>query len=195
MGLEGFSFILASASQRRRKLLAEAGCQFDVIPSGLDEGSISTEGLSPDDYAKKVAFAKAGEVADRFPSRLVIGADTVVDFEGRLVGKPADDKDAERITRMLFSRPHRVITGVAILRKNDSLQIIDSDSTTVYPRKISEQQLEEHIKGGSWRDKAGAYAIKEDGDALIERIEGSLTNVIGLPMELLEQMIRKVNSR
>jgi len=195
MDVERISFILASASQRRRKLLAEAGFRFDVIPSGLDEGSISAEGLSPDEYAQKAALAKAEEVADRFPHRLVIGADTVVDFQGRIIGKPKDDDDAERITRMLFSKSHRVITGVAILRKNDSLQIINSDSTTIYPRKISEQQLEQHIKSGSWRDKAGAYAIKENGDALIERIDGSLTNVMGLPMELLEQMLGKVDSR
>lgn len=193
MGVEGISFILASGSRRRRKLLSEAGFRFEVIPSGIDEDRISEEGVSPAEYAQELAVAKAGEVSVRYPDRLVIGADTVVDFQGRIIGKPVDDEDAERITRMLFTSPHRVITGVAILRMKDSVRIIGSDSTTVYPKKISEHQIEEHIKGESWRDKAGAYAIKEDGDALIEKIEGSFTNVIGLPMELLERMLKRVN--
>ena len=94
--------------------------------------------------------------------------------------------------RKLFSAPHKVITAVAIVRESCGTEIVESDSTTVYPRKLSEEQIAEHIKGKSWQDKAGAYAIQEGGDEFVERIEGSLTNVMGLPMELLEQLLEGI---
>ncbi len=186
------SIILASASPRRRQLLTEAGYEFTVVSPEIDESGFEAERIEPCVYAKRLALAKAKSVAGDFPDRLVIAADTVVDFDGEIIGKPADAKEAERITRKLFSRPHKVITAVAVVRMDDGVELVESDSTTVYPRKMSEEQLAEHIKGGSWQDKAGAYAIKEDDDEFIEKIDGSLTNVMGLPMELLERMLKKV---
>ena len=96
---------------------------------------------------------------------------------------------AEQITRKLFSTAHKVITAVAIVRLSDGAEIVESDTTTVYPKKLTDEQISEHIKSKSWRGKAGAYAIQEGGDAFIERIEGSLTNVMGLPMELLQSVL------
>jgi septum formation protein len=186
------SVILASASPRRKKLLAELGYTFAVVAPDIDESGFEAKRIGPCDYAKRLALAKAKNVAGDFPDRLVIAADTVVDFDGGIIGKPADAKNAERITRKLFSRPHKVITAVALVRLKDGIELVESDTTTVYPRKMSEQQLAEHIKGGSWQGKAGAYAIQEDGDEFIEKIDGSLTNVMGLPMELLERMLEKV---
>ena len=183
------SIILASASPRRRQLLAEAGYEFTVVVPDLDESTFPTEGIEADSYARELALAKANSVARAYPDHLVIGADTVVDFEGMIIGKPADAKDAERITRKLFSAPHKVITGLAILRLRDNTRLLESDSTTVYPRPLTAGQIAEHIRGGSWQDKAGAYAIQETGDEFIERIEGSLTNVMGLPMELLKSLL------
>lgn len=188
------SFILASASPRRRQLLAEAGYKFKVVPSDIDESAFPITGVSPpkaDEYAKRLALAKARDVAERFPDYLVISADTVVDFNGEIIGKPADAKEAEQITKKLFSAPHKVITGVAIVRLNDSTELSESDITTVYPKKLTAEQIAKHIKSGSWRNKAGAYAIKKTGDEFVERIEGSLTNVMGLPMELLQRLLRK----
>jgi len=181
--------ILASASPRRRQLLSEAGYAFTVVQPNIDESTFSTEGIKAAAYARKLALAKARSVAQTYPDCLVIGADTVVDFQGQIIGKPADAKDAEQITRKLFSAPHKVITGIAIVRLRDNTELAASASTTVYPKRLTARQIAEHIKGGSWRDKAGAYAIKETGDEFVERIEGSLTNVMGLPMELLESLL------
>ncbi len=186
------SIILASASPRRKELLAKAGYKFKVVTSGIDESAFSVEGGSTREYAERLALAKAKDVAGRFPNSLVIGADTVVDFNGQIIGKPADAKDAEAITRKLFSAPHKVITGIAIVRLNDNTEIVESDITTVYPKKMTEQQVEEHIRGGSWQDKAGAYAIQETGEKFVEKIEGSLTNVMGFPMELVQRLLKKV---
>lgn len=172
--------------------MAKAGYKFKVVVSGIDESAFSAEGISTWEYAERLALAKARDVAGRFPKSLVIGADTVVDFNGQIIGKPADAKDAEAITRKLFSSPHRVITGVAIVRLSDGTEIVESDTTTVYPKKMTEQELAEHIKGGSWQDKAGAYAIQETGEKFVEKIEGSLTNVMGFPMELVQRLLEKV---
>lgn len=183
--------ILASASPRRRQLLSKAGYEFAVVPPDIDESAFVTEGIGAAEYAKRLALAKAKNVGERYPDSVVIGADTVVDFGGRIVGKPTDANDAERITRKLFSAPHKVITGLAIVRGRDHTQVVESASTTVYPKRLTAGQIAEHIQGGSWRDKAGAYAIRETGDEFVERIEGSLTNVMGLPMELLKSLLAR----
>jgi septum formation protein len=187
------SIVLASASRRRKQLLAEAGYKFTVCPADIDESAIPAEGIEPREYAKRLALAKAKSVAAGFPDCLVIGADTVVDFEGEIIGKPCDAKEAEEITRKLFSRPHKVITAVAIVRLSNGIKMVESDTTTVYPKKMTEKQIARHIEDGSWRGKAGAYAIQEGGDQFVEKIDGSLTNVMGLPMELLERLLAGIN--
>jgi septum formation protein len=188
-------FILASASARRKRLLGKAGYRFEVIPSNIDESVFDIEGASTIDHTKQLALAKALAVAQKYPSQLVLGADTVVDFEGQIVGKPKDAADAERITRMLFSRPHEVITSVALVRIDDGLEIVETATTTVIPKKRTDEQVAQHIKNGDWRGKAGAYGIQETGDEFVERIEGSFTNVIGLPMELVERLLGKFIKR
>lgn len=185
--------ILASKSPRRRQLLSEAGYEFIVIPPDIDESVFDTDGIEASDYAKQLALAKAGNVARKHQESLVIGADTVVDCAGQIIGKPADAKEAEQITKKLFSTPHKVITGIAIVRYSDNVEVVDSDTTKIIPKKITAEQIAGHIKSGSWQDKAGAYAIKETGDEFIEKIEGSLTNVMGLPMELLERLLQEIS--
>ncbi|MBN1805019.1 MAG: septum formation protein Maf [Sedimentisphaerales bacterium] len=186
-----YSFILASASPRRKQLLTEAGYKFTIIPADIDESAFPSEGINPCEYACRLALEKAKKVAKEHPDSLVLAADTIVDFEGEIIGKPADRTDAEQITKKLFGKPHKVITGIAIIRLRDGTEINECDTTTVYPKKLTIEQLDEHIKSGSWQDKAGAYAIQENGDEFIERIDGSMTNVMGLPMELLEQLLGK----
>ena len=183
------SFILASASPRRRLLLERAGYHFEVIVSQVDESAFDTAGIDSESHAIGLALAKAKDVAIKHPNMLVMGADTVVDLDGTIIGKPDDASHAEEITRALFSRPHKVITGVALVCVEKKVEIAQADTTLVYPRKLTEAQIADHIAGGNWQGKAGAYGIQETGDTFVERIEGSFTNVMGLPMERVEKLL------
>ncbi len=186
------SFILASASPRRKELLKKAGFQFEVVVPDVDESSFYSAGINAEEYAGRLALAKAKNVAEKFQDYFVIGADTVVDYQGEIIGKAGDEKHAEEIIKKLFSQSHKVVTAIAIVKLNAGIEIVESDTTVIFPKKMSPAQIAEHIKGGSWRDKAGAYAIQETGDEFVERIEGSLTNVMGLPMELLTRLLRNL---
>lgn len=186
------NFILASVSPRRKDLLTKAGYKFKVVPPDIDESAFSSEQIASSRYTEKLALAKANSVAKKYPDCLVIGADTIADFNGEIIGKPTDQTDAERITRKLFSAPHKVITGLAIVRIADGIELVESDTTIVIPRRMTDEQITEHIKGGSWQGKAGAYAIQETADEFVEKIKGSLTNVMGLPMELLQKMLNEI---
>lgn len=173
-------------------MLAEAGFLFEAVAPQVDESAFSKARLSPIQYAKQLALAKAESVADRFREKIVVGTDTIVDFKGQIIGKPSGAKDAEDIIKKLFSAPHKVITGIALVRLIDNTKIVAYDSTTVYPRLMTERQITEHIRNGSWQGKAGAYAIQETGDEFVERIEGSPTNVMGMPMELFEILLCQI---
>ena len=186
------TFILASASPRRKLLLERAGYKFDVVCSSIDESAFDTEGADSVEHTKQLALAKANDVAQKYPNRLVLAADTVVDFNGKIIGKPEDAAHAEQITRLLFSAPHKVITGIALINIAKSLQIVEADITIVYPKALTEQQIAEHIRKEDWKGKAGAYGIQESGDEFVEKIEGSFTNVIGLPMERLQQLLKNL---
>jgi septum formation protein len=182
------NIILASASLRRRQLLTDAGYKFTVVPSSVDESVFSTDRITSVGYAKQLALAKANDVAQRYPDSLVIGADTVVDFDGQIIGKARDAEHAEEITRMLFSKPHKVITGLAIICKSRNLKIVEAETTVVYPRELTDAQIAEHIESGIWQDKAGAYSIS-DNDPFVDHLDGSLTNVMGMPMEMVERLL------
>ena len=184
--------ILASKSPRRAQLLKEAGIPFTVVLSDVDESQFNAQGLSADALARQLALAKAQAVALKHTHRLVLGADTLVAWQGEIIGKPADAADAETIVRKIFSSPHEVITGVALVRIQDSTEVVRSDITTVYPRPLTDSDIKDHIDEGTWKDKAGAYAIQEGGDRFIQKLDGSLSNVIGLPMELLGELMGSV---
>ena len=186
---EQVHFILASASPRRRELLTRAGYRFAVVPSSVDETPYEAAASDSVALSRELALAKAADVAGRYPDTLVLGADTVVDCDGQIIGKPDDAAHAEAITRMLFGRPHKVITGVALVCRDRGIEIVEADITTVYPRSLTEAQIAAHIAGGTWQGKAGAYGIQETGDAFVERIEGSFTNVMGLPMERVRKLL------
>ncbi len=183
------TFILASASPRRKLLLERAGYKFDVVCSHIDESAYDSEGADSAEHTKQLALAKANNVAQKYPDRLVLGADTVVDFNGEIIGKPEDAAHAEQITRLLFSAPHKVITGIALVNIARSLEIVKADTTIVYPKALTEQQIAEHIRKEDWKGKAGAYGIQETADEFVEKIEGSFTNVIGLPMEQIQKLL------
>ena len=185
--------ILASASPRRKGLMEKVGYEFDVIVSDVDESKFDSDNIEPTEFAKQLAYAKASDVAKKHPDAIVIGADTIADFDGEIIGKADNENHAQEITRKLFSKPHKVTTGLAIIQLSKNIKIVESDTTIVYPKNMDENQIVEHIESGTWQGKAGAYAIQETGDKFVERIEGSLTNVMGLPMELLEKMLLKIS--
>jgi septum formation protein len=183
--------ILASASPRRKLLLEQAGYSFDIVVPDIDESSHLSETISAIAYTKLLAFEKAQAVAHKYPAALIIGADTIVYADGRIVGKADDHDHAREIIELLFSRPHEVITGIALLKLDERIRIVESVTTVVYPKKLTAAQIDEHIQKGDWQGKAGAYGIQETGDEFVERIDGSLTNVMGFPMELVNDLLKQ----
>lgn len=186
------SFILASASPQRRELLTKAGYVFDVVPSGVDEDAYPTADICPMEHTMVLAKAKAFSVARENPDRLVVGSDCVVELDGEIIGKPDDAEHAEQIIRKLFAKPHRVITGVAFIHINKGIEEVICDVTTVYPRSLREEQIRKHIESGQWKGRAGAYGIQDCSDEFVDHIEGSFSNVIGLPMEKTTGMLDKL---
>ena len=184
--------ILASSSPRRISLLKEANYDFEVIPSDIDEESYLCEGMSPRDHAVALAKAKAYSVAERYPKRLVLGSDCLADVDGEIVGKPEDAEHAEDIIRKLFSKPHRVITAVAIVCVDRGVEEVFSDTTIIYPKEITQDQISRYIKTRKWEGKAGAYGIQDNKFDFVDRIEGSFTNVVGLPMEKTVEVLDRL---
>lgn len=183
--------ILASGSPRRRTLMAEAGFDFEVVLPTVDEPQSLVGRLTPSQQAEALAFFKARSVQIEHSEALLLGADTICAAQGEVLGKPNDVDDARRMLRMLSSTRHKVITGVALLGPDQ--RMIASNVTHVTMRPMSEMELEEYIDSGEWCGKAGAYAIQETGDRFITNLEGSFTNVVGLPMELVTRMLAKVS--
>ena len=182
--------ILASQSPRRRYLLEQAGLTFAVIPSSLDEDSIQL--ASPADYVKILAEAKADAVARQYPDSWVIGADTiVVTIDKAILGKPGNPREARQMLKQLSGQSHFVYTGYAIVCKNKRSSISDAVMTDVQFKDLTDDEIDWYIQTGEPFDKAGAYAIQGMGTFLVRRINGSYTNVVGLPVcEVIESLIR-----
>ena len=175
--------ILASASPRRAALLREAGPEFasmQIMPSDADEGADPLEN----------ARLKAESIAVKNPRAIVIGADTVIRFGGETIGKPADLDDARAILAKLSGRTHDVVTGVCVRCVENDILVRFEEATHVTFRVLTPEAIEKYIKAVNVLDKAGAYAIQEHGDDIIQGIDGSLTNVIGLPVERLTETVR-----
>lgn len=184
---------MASASPRRKELLAELINNFEIIPAKGEEKT--EEGLAPDALVKALATQKAREVAALSCARgkAVLGADTVVALDGKILGKPKTEKEAEEMLSALSGREHEVYTGVCIVvnRNGEAVQKADADCTKVRFYPLSKEKIAAYIATGSPMDKAGAYGI-QDGD-LVEKIQGSFSNVVGLPLELCARMIAEIN--
>ena len=176
--------ILASASPRRAELLRELHLDFRVVPSDAPE--LHDEQLTARELARLNAFRKARAVAARFPSALVLGADTLVYLGERLFGKPRDLADAHRMLAELQGRTHEVVTGVCLLHLGGGRSRLLAESTCVRFKSLTSEDIEEYIASTKPLDKAGAYAIQELGDRLVDEIDGSYSNVVGLPMERLK---------
>lgn len=183
-------WILASASPRRRELLAELIDRFEVIPAKGEE--CVQEGLSPQELVEALAAQKAREVAALAQARgkWVLGSDTVVAFQGEVLGKPKDKADARRMLTALSGNTHEVYTGVCIVCGEK--EYIRSACTKVVFERLTASQIEGYIATGSPMDKAGAYGIQDGG--LVKEIQGSYSNVVGLPLELLGEMINELKN-
>ncbi|MEO6487733.1 MAG: Maf family protein [Thermoanaerobaculia bacterium] len=182
-------FILASSSPRRRQLLASIGAAFDVIASNVPEEH--QRGEAPQDYVARLSRDKAQAVASQHRDRWVIAADTTVVLVGELLEKPADKADAVRMLAALAGKTHFVFTGVTI--ENDARNYRDTQvaETEVRILPLSSADIEWYVATGEPMDKAGAYAAQGIGAVFIDSIHGSYTNVVGLPLALLFQMLRK----
>lgn len=189
-----YTLILASASPRRKALLAEAGYAVEVRPVDVRE-DLPAESADPAREAERLAEAKARAVADpcAHTGRWVLGADTLVALGRRLIGKPRDDDDARAILRDLSGTRHAVITGVALLQVGTGRRLVRHAVTGIHMRAIPDEEIRRYVAGGAAAGKAGAYAVQEGGDRYIEHMDGSFTNVVGLPMELLEEMLAQVD--
>jgi len=185
---ENQTLVLASQSPRRRYLLEQAGLRFEVVPSGIDESGFAL--TSPEKYVRRLATAKAADVSAAYPDAWVIGADTIVLIDGTVLGKPGGRADARAMLGRLSGRTHQVYTGYSICCRSRDWTFTDAVVTDVTFKTLSEAEIEWYIHTSEPFDKAGAYAIQGLGTFLVRRINGSYTNVVGLPVcEVIEVLI------
>ena len=182
--------ILASASPRRHKLLTDAGYDFTARPAAITE--VAPPHLTPGETALFNARSKAEDVAARFPAALVLGVDTLVACDATIYGKPADLNEAETMLHRLNGRAHQVFSGVWLTHARSGGRRGIIEVTTVHFRQLSTPRLQRYLARIEPLDKAGAYAAQTDNGELIERVEGSFTNVIGLPMERLRPLLEEL---
>lgn len=179
--------ILASQSPRRRELLSLYGIPFDTEPSLADEEHVSGDGR---ERVQALAQRKGAEVASRHPGRMVLAADTLVCVDDAILGKPVDEADAMRMLRLLSGRAHQVHTGLCLILPNGE-RLIDADTTNVWFLPLDEGMIRRYVASGEPMDKAGAYAIQGAAGVFVSRVEGSPSNVIGLPLGLLTRFFRR----
>jgi septum formation protein len=180
--------ILASRSPRRKALLVAAGYEVEVEAADVDERQLPGEDVV--EYVLRLAAAKVQAVAAREPGSVVLGADTAVVVEGLVLGKPVDDDDAAAMLRRLSGREHVVVTGVAV--RDGDRTLLEVSRTCVWFVPLSPGEIAWYVQSGEPRDKAGAYAIQGLASRFVERIQGSYTNVVGLPMATVHQLLGRL---
>ncbi len=184
------NLILASASPRRAELLRQVGISYQVIKPELEEKP--EMGKKPWDIALTLAEDKARVVAQKLERGVVLAADTLVVYQGELMGKPVDKDDARRMLRLLGGSRHEVITGLVLIDAASGLMEKDYSKTTVWMKNLSEVEINDYVEGGEPLDKAGAYGIQGIAALFVERIEGCYFNVVGLPLSLLYDMMQEL---
>ena len=188
MDTQRIPVILASQSPRRIELLKTIIENFLVIPSKIDE--VCDINLSPEENAIMLGRNKATCVAKHHPNNLIIGADTMVVLKNKIIGKPTDIENARQILRQLSGQEHEVITGITVVH---SQTLSASQISRVRMKNLSSKDINSYVESGEPMDKAGAYAIQGEGSFLVESYSGSYTNIMGLPMDLLEDLLQKSN--
>jgi septum formation protein len=186
------TIILASGSPRRREILTKIRIPFKAVPPGVDEAEMLRQ--SGPEVAAVIAGRKVETVAGLFKQdspKWILGADTVVEIDHRLLGKPAGSEEAYDFLRLLSGRVHRVHTGLALLPERHRPMVSAMCTTEVKFRRLSPEELEFYHQSGEWSGAAGAYRIQEQGGLFVEWVKGSYTNVVGLPLETLYVMLKE----
>ena len=187
--------ILASASPRRAALLSQIGLTFDIHPSDAVEPPHHVHANKPaSEVTQELALLKASSVVQHYDNGLIIGADTLVSLDGKLLGKPTDDTDALAMLTSLNNTCHEVVTGVALIDASSGRERIWSETTQVYFRKLQPTEITAYIASGEPSDKAGAYGIQGRGAAFVRRIDGCYFNVVGLPLASLVENLSNFQS-
>jgi len=184
--------ILASTSPRRRQLLAEAGYSFEVVPphDSAECGICSRE--TPPELVARLAFQKGADVAQRVEQGLVVACDTVAECCGQILGKPANQEHAREMLQLLSGREHRVYSGLCLWARPGQEHHVQVDVTRLVMDELSPELLEDYLATGAWEGKAGAFGY-QDGLDWVHVVEGSESNVVGLPLELLDRMLADIS--
>ena len=184
-------FILASKSPRRRRLLTQLGFEFGIMPAEIDEDDIDIN--DPAEFVTSLALAKAETIAAKLDEKAVIlGSDTTVVIDGKMINKPADKDEAFRMLKTLSGRTHTVYTGIALVESVSGRFVTDLQKTDVHFRELDDDEIKAYIDTGSPMDKAGAYGIQDDfGAVFVDNIEGCYYNIVGLPLELFYRKLKE----
>lgn len=185
--------ILASSSPQRKRLLEQIGIEVTVVPPEISE--VKREDVPIEEWICRLALAKAENVAQRFKSGVVLGADTVVILDSKVFGKPKDNKEAEKMLHELSGTTHKVITGLALIDIEIKNTLVESVTTEVTLKGLSEAQIANYIITKEPLGKAGGLCAQGRGAQFIERIDGCYTNVIGLPLAKLTDMLERLTSQ
>lgn len=184
--------ILASKSPRRKELLESIGLKFEIMDSNFDESKVEYNGTHAG-LVEGLAYGKAKNVSDRVEEGIIIGADTIVAIEDRVYGKAKDLEDAFDMLSSLSNRTHRVITGVSIIDNYSGRVLNDHEVTEVTFNELTKEDIMEYLKSGDYKGKAGAYGIQSKGAVLVKRIEGCYSNVVGLPLSKVCDMLKSLD--
>lgn len=184
---DGNAIILASESTRRVDILRMLGIPFSIIPPDIDETRRLEE--PPKEYVLRVSYEKAQKVGKHFPDKWVIGADTIVVYKNRILGKPVNEDEAFRMLQLLKGKWHKVITGFCVLNVNRDITYRDAVETRVFMKDLLDQEIMKYIGTSEPLDKAGSYAVQGKGGYMVKEIKGSYSNVVGLPICELSEVL------
>jgi septum formation protein len=191
--VSSMKIILASKSPRRKKLLQDAGYEVEVDVSEFDERSVRE--TDPARLVSEIAKGKVLKVAGKHRNSIIVAADTIVYFQGKPIGQQHSDDAAEKTLKMLAGKAHEVYTGICVINTHDGRMLQDTDVSRVYLKKISEETLGDYVRSGQYKGKAGAYNIADpEFESFVDHIEGSYSNIMGLPLEKVKAMIEKAGS-
>lgn len=187
--------ILASRSIDRSEILKRAGIPFEVFITNIDEEKYKTSVLNADELVQELAKAKAifakKKLSKNNLDAIIIAADTIVEIDGEIIGKAHHEEEAFKILKKLMGKTHKLITGIAITETKNPKIIVDSDTTIVEFLDLTDKEIWDYIKTNEWKERAGAYSIRDKASLFIRKISGSSSNVIGLPMHKIYEILRK----